>query len=86
MNIEAALVTSALVLVVGAALPGIQSTLHPRPWVDDILRVLYFLERPGMGDRGALVMSARIASTIIWGLGLGVIAGLIAGRIARKPE
>ncbi len=86
MSTKAALVTAAVVFLIGAALPGLQSTLHPRPWVDDLLRVLYFLERPDMGDRGALVMSARIASIMIWAVGLGALAGLIAGRPARKPE
>ncbi len=84
MNAKAALLTAVLVFSVGATLPGMQSTLHPRPWVDDVLRVLYFLDRSGAADRGAAVMFARAASTLIWSLGLGVIAGLVAGRITRK--
>lgn len=77
--------TVVIVLLAGMLLPATQSTRHPRPEVDAVCGVLYFLERParglGLEDRDACMIPVRAASTLLWGLALG--CGIAA--LARRP-
>ncbi len=84
------LASTVVVFLVGMLLPATVSTRHPRPEVNTVLGVLFFLEHParrlGLEDRDAFMIPVRAVSTLMWGLALGWMFAAVAGRLSSCGE
>ena len=80
--------TTFVVFVAGALLPGLQRSGHPRPAIQAILSVLFFLERPakswGLGDQDVGMLALRMSTTLICGFLLGCILACVTIPLKRK--
>lgn len=83
------LIAVGIVFLVGALLPALQRSGHPRPAIAVFLSVLFFLELPvnGVGFESDFVpLTLRIISTLVWGVALGIGSAFVVRNVRRKDK